>query len=63
MDLQQRLDASIGLGSDGIVTVEIDAGSHDEARGRVLHAIAALEAEDCFDLSGVHGGELTPPAR
>jgi hypothetical protein len=56
MHLQRDLDASIGLGSDGIVTVEVDAESHAAARRRVLDAIVAHGAEECFDLSFVRLG-------
>ena len=52
-ELRDALNAQLGLGSDGIVTLELDADSLEEARGRVLEAIHTIQADGYFDLTGL----------
>jgi hypothetical protein len=49
--LEERLDASIGLGSDHVVSVSVEAPDRDVAKEHVLAAIRELGAAHYFDLA------------
>lgn len=52
-ELREALSAQLGLGSDGIISIELDADSREEAEERVLEAIHAIQADGYFDLTGL----------
>ncbi len=49
--LEARLDASIGLGSDRVVSVSVEAADRDAAKAAVLRAIEELGGAHHFDLA------------
>jgi hypothetical protein len=49
--LEEQLDASIGLGSDHVVNVSVEAPDRDTAKERVFAAIQELGAAHYFDLA------------
>lgn len=51
--LEERLDASIGLGSDHVVSVSVEATDRDVAKEQVLAAIQELGAAHYFDLAAL----------
>lgn len=50
-ELESHLDAQVGLGADGIVTLSVEADSAEHARERILEAMHAVHGEGYFDLT------------
>ena len=53
-DLERELGTALGLGSDSVVSADVDADSQDAATSKVLDAIIAINAGGYFDLHGLH---------
>ncbi len=61
--LEERLDASIGLGADRVVSVSVEAPDRDAAKERVLGAVQALGAAHLFDLGTLQSPQYVSAQR
>jgi hypothetical protein len=55
-ELEEALGTNVGLGSDAVVQIELEAGSREEAVRRVLDVVTEADADGYFDLT-----DLRPP--
>ena len=61
--LEDELGTRVGIGSDGIVSVELFADTHQDAARLVLEAIERGGDEDVFDVAQVRAWAGGQPVR